>query len=81
MMDEQAPGYNPRGVELLCDIIRGEAASLPCPGCGEALDDVGIEVREIADDRVTLDLICRCCETRFTARAAPASDGGVAVVR
>jgi hypothetical protein len=81
MMDGQGDAYNPRGVELLCDIVRGQAASLPCPGCDEALDDVDIDIREVVDDQITLDLTCRCCETRFPVRAAPASEGGVAVVR
>ena len=81
MMDQQADGYNPRGVELLCDIIRGQASFLPCPRCGQTLDDVGIGIREVADDHVEFELTCRRCETGFVARATPASDGGVAVVR
>jgi hypothetical protein len=81
MMGQQADGYNPRGVELLCDIIRGQAASLPCPRYGQTLDDVGIGIREVADDLVELELTCRRCESEFVARATPASDGGVAVVR
>lgn len=81
MMDDHADGYNRRGVDLLCDIIREQAASLPCPGCDKDLDDVDIQIREVIDDQITLDLACRCCGKWFAIRAAPASESGVAVVR
>jgi hypothetical protein len=81
MMDEAAAGYNPRGIELLCDIIRDQAACLPCPGCRDVLRDVVIDIREITDGHAVIDLTCHGCGTRFTIRAEPASNGGVAVVR
>ncbi len=80
MMAERVDAYNPRGVELFCDIIRGEIESHPCPACGQALDQVDIQIREVADDLIRLELTCGYCRKQFTIGAMPASGEGVAVV-
>ncbi len=74
-------GYNARGIELLCDVVRGQVASLPCPACGRALEDVRIEVEEFDVDHVNLQLTCGACEKSVRAVVAPVEEGGVAVVR
>lgn len=73
--------YNARGVELLCDIVRAQAATQPCPACKQPLEEVQIEVRTISDDQVILDLICNSCRNGFQATVGPASGDGVAVIQ
>lgn len=77
MMEE----FNPRGIELLLEVIREQVAPLPCPGCGQPFGDAQIELQEMTIDRVGLEMVCGSCAARHRVTVSPASEGGIPVVR